>query len=135
MNKDIEQRKVTDVVLAIVPPEVGGVDEELWDVYLINLKKDSLTNVLISACGYGSIDGEARKTTTLRYFFEEIGPSQIVQIEPIQRVLFDLTNDYWVSFNLDNYMYDRHFVFVSGSVHPVNFTTIPFLSRKGVMIR
>lgn len=134
MKKDIEVRRVEDLAIAIVPPETGE-SSELWDVYLINLKEEPIENVLINSSGYGEMDGEMRRTTTLRYFFEKVGPLEIVPIEPIQSKLFDLTNEYWISFNHQDYMYDRRYLFVSGSIHPINFTVIPFLNRKGVMIR
>jgi hypothetical protein len=134
MKKDIELRKVEDLILAIVPPEAGP-ESELWDVFLINLKDAPIDNVLISSSGYGEIDGEMRRTTTLRYFYEQIGPLEVVPIEPIQSNLFDLTNEYWISFNFEEYMYDRRFLFVSGSIHPMHFSTIPFIDRKGVMMR
>jgi hypothetical protein len=136
MKKDIPQHKVEDMAIAIVPREKNGVvDFELWDSYIINFKEGQIKNVLINSHGYGEVDGKQMKTTTLRHFFEEIGPLQIHKIEPIQTKLFGLTNEYWVSFQFDNYMYDKRYVFVKGSIDIENFTTIPFLDKKGVMIR
>lgn len=136
MKKDIPQHKVEDMAIAIVPREKDGVvDFELWDSYIINFKEDAIKNVLINSHGYGEVKGEPMKTTSLRHFFEEIGPLQIHKIEPIQTKLFSLTNEYWVSFQFDNYMYDKKYVFVKGSIDIENFTTIPFLDKKGVMIR
>jgi hypothetical protein len=135
MKKDIPQQKVDDLAIAIVPRLEEDTEEELWDTFLINLKDESIKNVLISSSGYGEIGGEERKTTTLRHFFDEIGPLDIQLIEPIQRTLFDLTNEYWVSFTFDGYMYDKRYIFVRGSITQDNFTLIPFLNRKGVMIR
>lgn len=137
MKKDIPNYKVEDVAIAIVPRknEDGTLDEELWDTYLINLKEDSITTVLINSRGYGNIEGEKMRTTVLRHYFEEIGPLNVVKIEPIQTKVFNLTNEYWVSFVHDDYMYDKKYVFVKGSIRKENFTTIPFLNRKGVMIR
>lgn len=134
MKKDIPDRRVEDLALAIVPREMGE-EEELWDTFLLNLKDEPIHDVLIAAKGYGEIDGEAKRTTTLRYYFEEIGPLEVVQVEPIQTKVFGLTNEYWVSFKYDDYMYDKKYVFVTGSIDPANFTLIPFLNRKGVMIR
>lgn len=137
MRKDIPVHKVEDIAIAVVPREKEGADAEmeLWDTYLINLKEESITTVLVNSRGYGSINGEKVRTTVLRHYFEEIGPLRVVQIEPIQAKVFDLTNEYWVSFVHENYMYDKKYVFVKGSISQHNFTTIPFLNRKGVMIR
>ncbi len=136
MKKDIPIHKVEDIAIAIVPREDRIDDEEeLWDVYLLNLKDESITSVLVNSRGYGDINGEKRRTTILRHFFEEIGPLACVQIEPIQVKLFNLTNEYWVSFVYEGYMYEKKYIFVQGSIEESNFTVIPFLNRKGVMIR
>jgi hypothetical protein len=59
----------------------------------------------------------------------------MLPIEPIQTALFWLNHEYWVSFSFDGQLYDKKYVFVPGSFEQVNFTMIPFLDRKGVMIR
>ncbi len=136
MMKDIPNYKVEDLAIAIVPRKKEEENsEQLWDTYLINLKEAPITSVLVNSRGYGEIEGEKMRTTILRHFFEEIGPLRCVQIEPIQTKLFDLTNEYWVSFVQDEYMYDKKYVFVQGSITTDNLTTVPFINRKGVMIR
>lgn len=132
MKKDIPNHKVQDLAIAVVPPIEDG---DLWDVYIMNLKEEPINNVLINSKGYGELEGEKIETTTLRHFFEQIGPLQIEKIEPIQTRLFDIANEYWVSFQYDGYMYDKKYVFVKGSISKINFTVIPFLNKKGVMIR
>jgi hypothetical protein len=57
------------------------------------------------------------------------------KIEPIHTSLFNLAHEFWVSFTSDNYLYDKRYVFVPGSLEESNFTEIPFLGRPGVMIR
>ncbi len=136
MKKDIPIHKVTDLAIAIVPRfEDGQPDEELWDVFIINLKKEPIHNVLVNSRGYGDMEGEAMRTTILRHYFEQIGPEQARHIEPIQTKLFSIANEYWVSYNFKNYMYDKKYVFVKGSICEENYTNIPFLDQKGIMIR
>ena len=136
MMKDIPFQKVEDLAVAIVPRTNDDEDADMfWDTYLINFKEEPLRSVLINSRGYGEIDSEIRKTTTMRYFFETIGPMEVIKIEPIQTDLFKLVNEYWVSFSLNNYLYDKKYVFVQGSLDERYFTTIPFLQRQGVMIR
>ncbi|HRD82132.1 MAG TPA: hypothetical protein PLL53_15340 [Saprospiraceae bacterium] len=137
MKKDIPIHKVEDLAIAIVPRDESLEDkEELWDVFLINLKEEPITCVLVNSTGYSEQQGgEQRRTTTLRHFFEEVGPLSVVQVEPIQVQVFDLTNEYWVSFLHDNYMYDKKYVFVRGSIRPEHFMMVPFINRKGVVIR
>ena len=107
----------------------------MWDSYLLNLKKDRIRNVLINSRGYGEMKGDKVKTTILRHFFEEINSETIIKIEPIQVKLFGLTNEYWVSFAYEGHIYDKKYVFVRGSIDKANFTTIPYIDKKGVMIR
>ena len=132
MKKDIPNLRVEDVAIAIVPRHE---EDELWDSYLINFKKEEIRNVLINSRGYGEKNGDQVKTTVLRHFFENIPGETIIQIEPIQTKLFSLTNEYWVSFSFDGNIYDKKYVFVRGSIDQSHFTTIPMLERKGVMIR
>lgn len=136
MKKDIPEYKVEELAIAILPRIEDGIqDDEMWDVYLLNLKAYSIENVLINSRGYGELDGEQMKTTILRHFFNEVGPEQALLIEPIQTKLFDIANEYWVSFTYDGYMYDKRYVFVRGSISEENFTPIPVLQRRGVMIK
>ena len=127
-------KKVEDVAL-IVAPRSNGQEEELWDTYLLNLKNEPIGNVLVSSRGYGEIDGEKMRTTTLRHFFEEIDAESAVQIEPIQQKLFGINNEYWISFTFNGHMYDKKYVFVADSISEHNLVRIPILDRKGVMIR
>ncbi len=132
MMKDIPQLRVRDLAIAIVPRQN---EEDLWDVYIINFKEEPIGSVFVNSRGYGELEGEKIRTTTLRHFFEQIPPLEMEQIEPIQTELFGLTNEYWVSFMYDGDMYDKKYVFVKGSIDEMHFTTIPFLDRKGVMIK
>jgi hypothetical protein len=135
MKKDIPELKVEDLAIVIVPRADDAHHEELWETHLLNLKEEPLQNVMVSSRGYGEIDGQEKKTSTLRHFFERVEPMGTVLIEPILKEAFALTNEYWVSFSFEGEMYDKRYVFVTGSMEPSNFTPIPFLNRKGVMIR
>lgn len=129
MKKDIPIKKVTDVAMAIVP-----VDGELWDVFLINLKEQPIRNVLVNAKGYGERQGRRVDTTLLRYYYEAVEGLQAVKIEPIQTELFDLAHEYWVSFQFEDFLYDRKYVFVQGSISEEYFRTLPIIEQRGIMI-
>lgn len=136
MIKDIPILKVENLAVAVVPRMDYEEDhEEFWDTWLINLKDEPIRSVLVNSRGYGIIDGEERQTTTLRYFWDEIGPQEAVKIEPVQKDVLGIANEYWVSFSLNDYLYDKKYVFVAGSLDQMNFTEIPLLHRKGVMIK
>ncbi len=136
MKKDIPILKVEDLAVAIVPRlEFEEDHEDFWDTYLINLKNEPIYSVLVNSRGYGVLDGEQRQTTTLRYFWESIGPLEVVKIEPVEKSVLSLANEYWVSFSYHDYLYDKKYVFVPGSLEAMHFTDIPILNRKGVMIK
>ncbi len=131
LKNDIPDRKVRDIGIAIVPRK----EDELWDTYIINYKEVEISCLLINSKGYGEVDGDMVKTTILRHYIENLPALSYVKIEPIQTELFKLTNEYWVSFYCDDYMYDKKFIFVRGSIDKSNFSHIEMLNEVGVMIR
>ena len=135
MKKDILQKEVDQLAIVISPRDEQAENNDLWDTFLVNLRDEPITSVLISSKGYGEINGEEVSTTTLRHFFEEIGPQQLVQIEPMQPRLFELTNEFWVSFVHQEYMYDKKYVIDKGTIDKEKIDTIPFSDRQGVMIK
>ena len=134
MKKDIPSLKVEDIAVAILP-DGSDPEADIWDVYLLNLRKDTILNVLVNSRGYGEVNGEAVKTTTLRYFFDGVAANTFVKIEVLKKEVLQLANEYWISFNLDDYMYDKKYIFVKGSLVESNFTQIPIIDKRGVMIK
>lgn len=133
MKKDIQAPAVEDIVVAVVLEEEEG--ESRWNVYLVNLKGDPIRNVIIVSKGYGEMDGEARQTSTLRFFFEEIPALDFTRVETIMDYTFGLNNEYWVSFYIGDTIYDKRYIFLPETINETNFTKIPLLNVEGVMIR
>lgn len=129
MKKDIPVQKVADIAIAIVPN-----DEILWDVYLVNLKKTPIRNVLVTSRGYGERNEEKVETSRLRYYWEDIAAETAIKIEAIQTELFDLAHEYWLSFQSNDFLFDRKYVFVRGSISKDYFTLIPIVDKQGIMI-
>ena len=135
MKKDIEIKKVEDIAIAILPQEGGTVDDMLWDVYLLNLKQVPIEGIIINSKGYGQREEEMVETGTFRYLVQELPAYSAVLLEPIQSALFDLAHEFFLIFKQEDYMYDKKYVFVPGSIDLRNFTTVPILDRPGVMIK
>ena len=138
MLKDIPDLKVEDIALAVVPDVPPGEmpdEATVWDVFLINLKKQKIHGVLVSSKGYGSLEGKDVKTSVLRHFFDELDPMSAALVEPIDRQVFGLNNEYWVSFYVDKVIYDKKYLFLPESILVDNFSTIPVLNKAGVMIK
>ena len=132
MIKDIIFPEVEDIAVAVVQ-EIEGLDE--YSVYLVNLKFADIKNVLVTSTGYGVINEEHKKTSTLRHFFEKIKQHDYIQIEPIQKEVFGLSNEYWVSFSLNDQLFDKQFIFLPETIVESNFVNIPLLGKKGVLIK
>jgi hypothetical protein len=134
VKKDIIHPVVEDIAVAIVKEqdEKGGL---VWNVYLLNLKKEDIEGVLVTSSGYGELGGEHRKTSTLRHFLDIVPSRTFAKIEPIMQDLFGISNQYWVSFYLNKQIYDKKYVFLAESVREENFITIPLVKKKGVMIK
>jgi hypothetical protein len=101
---------------------------------LINQKDEPLENVLVSSRGYGELEGETRRTSEMRHFLDTLEPRSWARIERIVEDVFGLNNQYWLSFYLQGALYDRKYIFVAGSIDETNFTTVPLMEKRGVMI-
>ncbi len=134
MKKDIAPPPVEDVAVAVVTEE-NELGESIWNVYLLNLKKEKIEGVLVTSKGYGTFDGEEVKTSTLRHFLDVIPPHSFMKIEPIVETVFGLNNEYWVSFYINKVMYDKKYIFLAESITNTNLINIPLINKKGVMIK
>ena len=124
------------MAIAIAPRQSFEEDHDLfWDVFIINLKTESISDVLINSRGYGERDGEEIRTSEFRFYFEILEPQKAIPIEQLQVDLLDLTSEYWVSFKYKSYMFDKRYIFVRGALDKINFTEIPFIGKRGVMIK
>jgi hypothetical protein len=132
MLKDINIEEIEDIAIAVVP---SVEDSSVWEVYMINLKEEGLENVIVASKGYGVYKGEEVKTSVLRHYLGSFQPLDIRLIEPIQKEVFGLNNEYWVSFYIGQNIFDKKFIFLPESISEDNFIRIPFIDRPGVMIR
>lgn len=133
MKKDIALPKLDGVAMAIVQ-EADPDGEQAWYVYVVNDTDKELSNVLVSSRGYGTIQGEARSTSTMRHHLPVLQARNWARIERIVEEVFPLNNQYWLSFYADGSIHDRKFIFVPDSIQAENFTSIPLMDARGVLI-
>ncbi|GIV38642.1 MAG: hypothetical protein KatS3mg033_0442 [Thermonema sp.] len=132
MKKDIEFPNVEGVKVAIVKKEnIASQDE--WYVYILNTNPYPIHTILITAKGYGEIDGEKRKTSTLRYHIEELPPESYAMIEPIHPDVFSLYSEYWVSYYVDKQIFDKKYIFPPDSIQDAHLTLIKPLNMPGIL--
>lgn len=133
MIKDLPENTVKDIAIAVALEKESPVSK-VWYVYLINLKKQAIENVLITSRGYGEKDGEQVKTSVLRHMFPVVESGAFKLIEPIAEETFGLNNEYWLSYYIGNDIYDKKFIFLPESIVDDNFIKLPVLNKPGVMI-
>ncbi len=134
MKKDLPENKVEDVAIAVVlmseTPEI-----QHWTVYLINFKNQLISNVLITAKGYGEKDGKAVKTSLLRHSLGNLAAQSFIGIEAIDPQVFGLTNEYWLSYYIGKEIYDKKYIFLPESIVEEHLTHIQLVNKPGVIIK
>ncbi|MES2652295.1 MAG: hypothetical protein V4663_11180 [Bacteroidota bacterium] len=134
MKADLPNNIVEDVAIAVVlmneTPEVKN-----WTVYVVNLKNQPITNVLITSKGYGEKDGKQVKTSLLRHFIGDLTAHSYAGVEAIDTQVFGLTNEYWLSYYINEDIFDKKFIFLPESIVEGNMIRIPILNKPGVMIK
>jgi hypothetical protein len=136
MKADISRPLVVGVSIAIVRELHSDGDYE-WKVFVMNSNDFGIRNVLVTSKGYGEIGGEPKKTAILRHHVRALPPHSAMPIELIQPELFDLCNEFWVSYYMDDEsnpkIYDKKFLFLPGSVVEENLSFIPVIQAEGVL--
>lgn len=132
MKKDINFLPVEGVQIVIARKEnvLGGYD---WQVFLINQNDVPIKTVFVTSKGYGQKNDEEQKTSTLRHFFVEIQPGAHEVIETIMPDVFHLTNEYWVSYYINEQIFDKKFIFVPDSIVDDNLVPVPALGLEGIL--
>ncbi len=136
MKKDIINPKVEGVAIAIAE-EMLENNEMGYQVYLLNLREDIIEGIIVTSSGFGvdQVSGEQVKTSTLRRGIELLLPNEGARIEPIMESVFGLTNQFMVSFWVNDTLFDKKYVFEPGTIVPEKMEIIPLLGRKGVLIK
>ena len=117
--------------------EKDEVGEYEWKVFVMNSNDFGIRNVLVTSKGYGEIDGRQKTTGILRHHVQALPPHSAMPIELIQPELFDLCNEFWVSYYMEDEsnpkIYDKKFLFLPGSVIEENLSYIPVIQAEGVL--
>lgn len=127
---------VENVAVAIVQ-ELSEDKEFIYNAYLLNLREDIMEGIIISVTGYGKnpTSGELVKTATLRHSLEVLLPNEAAKIEPLMEEVFAIDNEFWISFWVNDDLFDKKFVFPAGSIQPEKMEIIPLLGFKGTLIQ
>lgn len=135
MKKDFVIPKVENVAFAVTAELIEN--ELAYNVYLLNLRDDIMEGIMITCQGYGKDEqtGETIRTSVIRRSLEVLLPNEVAKIEPIMPDVFGLTNEYFISFWVEDTMYDKKFLFLPDSINEKNMIFIEQLGKKGVMVK
>jgi len=134
MKKDAPRNVASDIALAVVN-ESDEVVEDIWNLYLLNLKQVAIDTVIIASKGFGYYEGKNVKTSVLRHKVDHLDPQKFIKIESIPTNLVGLTNEYWVSFFQENKLFEKKYVFLPETIIKDNFSQVPLINKPGVMIK
>lgn len=136
MREELLGPKVEGVAFAVVQ-QLNEENEKVYNVYLLNLREDIMEGIIVTSQGYGNNvnTGEVIRTSKLRHSLEILLPNEAAKIEPIVEEVFGLSNEYWISFWVNDTLYDKKFVFVAESISEENMKLLPVIGEKGVMIK
>ena len=121
MKSDIKIPIVENVFLAAVLEYSDDFDENIWNIYLINDSDFQLDGVMVVSKAFGTIDGEMRKTSSLRHAFVEIPAISVKKVEMIEKSVLTLNNEFMLTYFISDTLYDKVFIFKT------NFVSIDFL--------
>ena len=124
--------KVEGIELAVVLEN----DTPEYAVYLHNAKEDIIEGIIITSVGYGEnpTTGEKIKTATLRHSLEVMLPNEVAKIELIVPEVFGLYNEYWVSFWINEELFDKKFLFLPDAIHADKLTMLASFGKLGVLL-
>ncbi|MGB0887392.1 MAG: hypothetical protein ACPGSL_04660 [Vicingaceae bacterium] len=135
MKKDLNPPVVKNIAVAVVKDK-NDVQEDIWNVYIINYQKETIDEVLVTSKGYlTDTKGVETKTSTLRHAMGSLAPNDFAIIEPIMENVFPLNNEYWVSYFKDGRLCDKKYIFLAETIKEENLINIPVLNKQGVMIK
>ena len=102
MLKDIETEGIKDIAVAAILELNPETSMMVWNVYLINYSKNLLEGVIVSSHGWGTINGEEKKTSQLRHFLKEVEPISYKKIGGIGTFIMNdsIKRDFRVLFHL-----------------------------------
>ncbi len=109
--------------------------DNVWNVYLINDGDSPLHDIMVVSKAFGTLEGEMRKTSTLRHAFVEMPAVSAVKVEMIENSVLALNNEFMVTFFIGNTLYDRKYIFRANSIGPDKVEEVPLLFKDGVIVR
>lgn len=136
MKKDIIIPKVEDIYVVALQEWNDDFMEDTWYAYLVNDSTHTLDTAIVVSSAHGLINGEERKTSSLRHGFMEVLPNTAVKIEMIEGSVLQLANTFMLTYFIGTTLYDKTFTFAAGTVDKENATAeIPVIFKNGILAK
>lgn len=135
MKKDITIPTVENVFLAAIQEWNDDFMDKVWNVYLINDSDFNLESVMVVSKAFGTIDGEMKKTSSLRHAFIEVPAISTVKVEMIENSVLQLHNEFMVTYFIGSTLYDKKFIFKANAINEQLVEEVPILFVDGVVVR
>ena len=129
MKKDIEIPVSKDVHVAIAREWTEDFTSKDWNVYVLNNKREPIEMVLVVSKGY--LDD--KKTSTMRHAIGVVAAKSFEKVELIQEEVLALNNEFFITYYLNNKIYERRFLFEANTVSEKNLVRIALLDKEGVL--
>ncbi len=132
MKKDIKIPTAEKVSLAITRRKNNaGVYE--WIASLLNENDFTLETVIINSWGEGEINGESKKTATVRKLFNSLEADKIARIEQLIPEVLKLNNHFRVSYFANGKMFEISFSFSPEELKEDRLMLISELGEVGMI--
>ncbi|MFD0799144.1 hypothetical protein ACFQZJ_16840 [Maribacter chungangensis] len=129
MKKDIEIPIAKDVYVALVDEWNKEFLAKEWNAYLLNDRETAIEMVIIVSKGFDT----ERNTSTMRHAIGEVGAKSFEKIEMVQEDVLELNNEFFVTYYADNKLYEKRFMFESGSISSTNLKLISLIEKDGIL--
>jgi hypothetical protein len=125
MNKDIYIPQPKGIKLGLVQ-----VEENIWDMYLINENDDNLRNLLVVTCARG-LDA---RSSTLRYFLEELTAKSFIKFETIYGEVIELENITSLTYYIGMDIFEKEFAFLIPVLELEPLCSLPLVKMDGYVV-
>ena len=129
MKSDIEIPEVRNIYLAAVYVNNIDLNQQEWNVYLINDSSEVLETILIVSSGSDS----KRKTSVLRHKLDSLPSKTFAKIEYLPEDVLKLKNEFRISYFQNGKLYDAKFTFPKDSIKRNRAKQIPVIPEKGIL--
>ncbi len=133
MKKDIVIPEVKDVYVVALYEWNNDFNTNTWFVYLVNDTDVALEMPFVVSHAHGIINGEERKSASLRHSYPESSPYTAIRLEMILPDLLELNNIFMVTYFVNGKLFDKKFVFPAHSINENTQAMLPVIQLKGII--